>query len=172
MQINNKCNNSKSRNIMHEILKSSPIWVLPPAFFEWYRVGIFLWNALACVGPQSNIDQQTSGPQATRCPPRKHPTLYPRPTLGPRPRALHQNDGNPILPETRTEVQFYKLRDLCQYFTRIAETFQGCPYHYMDKIILFKRPAKLYQFILPRNVNTHLLIVLEFPDKLLSKYFC
>lgn len=44
----------------------------------------------------------------------------PRPAPQPAPAATHQNDGNPILPTTGTEAPFYKFRDLCQYFTRIA----------------------------------------------------
>lgn len=71
----------------------------------------------------------------------------------PGPQALHQNDGNPILLAMRTEVQFYKLRDLCQYFTRIADASHRYMYHYMDKMISFSRRAKLYQFILPYNVT-------------------
>ncbi|CAB3228889.1 unnamed protein product [Arctia plantaginis] len=80
-----------------------------------------------------------------RCPPRKHFTLR-GPTRAP-PRALHQNDdGNPILPTSGTEARFYKLRDLCQYCTRIRRTHRELQFfgYIRAHPLAWRRNSKLY----------------------------
>lgn len=141
------------------------------------------WSALVCGTKRAYIDQQTFlwptrssqvSPAQTSRPP--HPASCVA-TLAP-PGALHQNDdGNPILPTSGTEARFYKLRDLCQYFTRIADGYPELDATLFVWNMYFVRERDLaLNFInLRGNVNraaAHLLIVVEFPNKFLSKYFC
>lgn len=127
---------------------------------------IYFGVTLAVCHPQkrTHIDQQTAERAVQPGVPRANTT----PTAGrrPQPRAPHQNDdGNPILPTSGTEARFYKLRDLCQYFTRIRLEYPVCPSYRatLSRLHLAASLASIQNFInLRRNVNserTHLLIV-------------